>query len=51
MSKFKKELIELLLLIDRNENAYDDDLQETWDNVAVQIYKVDLLMKKFIKEE
>lgn len=48
--KLKKEILELLLTIDRNENAHDDDLQDSYDEVVRQWDLVIVLVDKFIRE-
>ena len=45
MSKISNELMKLILTVDRNERAYDDDLSESWRELISQWNKVKKLME------
>ena len=49
-NKIMKKLQDLQISIGLNDNAYDDDLEETWDNINSQWNQLKILMNKKLKE-
>lgn len=47
--KIKQMLLKSIIAVDRNENAYDDDLQETYEDMEETLIILQNEIDKFLK--
>lgn len=49
--RVKEELLDLIIAVDKNANAYDDDKEETWEHLKQSWDTVQKLVNRYVQEQ